>query len=85
MIPPVLGAVKRNRVGGHRGVRAVTSGRVVTEGLVEEGVLGRRFRATGRASAKALGQPVLSTLALFMKAGTVSYCPVSLLNLAQWT
>lgn len=50
---------------------------MVTEGLVEEVVLGREFQAVGRASAKALGQPVLSSLAFFMKAGTISYCLLS--------
>lgn len=59
-------------------MRAVTLDRVVAEGLAEEVALGQELQAKAQASAKALRQPVLSTLAISTKAGTVSYCPLSL-------
>lgn len=59
-------------------MRAMTLDRVVTEGLAEEVALGLESQAKGQASAKALRQPVFSTLAISMKAGTISYCPLYL-------
>lgn len=58
--------MRKRRAGGPREVTAAALGRVDTEGLVEAVMLGREFQATGRASAKVLGQPVRSTLALFV-------------------
>lgn len=57
-------------------MRAVTLDRVVPEGLAEEVALGQELQPEGQASAKALRQPVLSTLAISTKAGTISYCPL---------
>lgn len=57
---------------------AMTLDWVGTEGLAEEVALGREFQAKGQASAKALRQPMLSTLAISMKGGTMSYCPLRL-------
>lgn len=59
-------------------MRAVTLDRVVPEGLAEEVALGQELQPKGQASATALRQPVLSTLAISTKAGTVSYCPLYL-------
>lgn len=62
----------------HRYVMAMTLDRVSTEGLVEEAALARKFQPKGQASAKAPRQPMLSTLAISMEGGAVSYCPLRL-------